>query len=543
VGGVIEWAMQVIYLYLFTNGNTSDGKFSAQDRQNLDFSGHPDTPANSPYKLPWAEGNEQECVQNPMGIWSHYPDDGQAYAYDFNHDAGTEVLCSRSGIVYEMDQVQLNNNTSDWNHIEILALKTHPAGTANAMPGVSPPAGVTHYADGFNAVEAGTLFPPFWDVNGVAWPCLRTAEALTTPPPPIPLHPSAAILPAGTTLTGGLAAGTLFTFVDPDFDRGFPGVAYPDGSKFSDGTTVIPAGVVFAPDAPRPPTLITPMYRPGTSFGPVRVNFSAKPYAEPGVFPSTGGFTPAPGATFLDGVAIPAGVILPPDCGAAPAWLPMPHPVTPMYLPGTMFLPITDVKFFNAGTGYVAEGTPFPAIPAADADHSTAELNHQWCTPITHTFCEYGHALAGYSSLQNHTFDPATATTPAVVRKLIIGATRTPIPGTPREDLTDVFGTAENSEILGRRVEQGRVIMLSGDTGISAYNHLHTHVSHFASKRRFQKDRPDKNGQYYYWTFSLPFAYADAVHSVEHGFREAGARDGVPRAMTWYDSKNTRTGP
>lgn len=560
VGGLFEWAMQVIYLYLFTNGNTSGGKFSCQDRIEADFVGYSDTPDKSPYKLPWAGGNKQECVQNPMGIWSHYPDDGQAYAYDYNHDAGTEVVCSRTGIIVGMEQTKLNNNPNDWNFMEVMALRTFPAGTANAMPGVAFPAAVTKYADGTTNVEAGTLFPPYWDVLGNTWPTL---------PSTMLLHPSGAILPAGSTLTGGMAAGTLFSFTDPDFDRGFAAVTYPADSKFSDGTTPIPAGVVFAPDAPRPPTLVTPMYRAGTTFVPLRNNFASVPFSTAAAA-GTPGFTPAAGATFLDGVAIPAGLILPPDCSGTPAWLPKPHPATPLYLAGTTFTPITNADFVNAGTGFVAVGTTFPPLPA------TGDINHQWCTPLVFTFCEYGHAISGYSSLQKFTFVkgtpevpavpeipatpgdptatppvPPTALVPAVprvpavpgiVRPLVPPETRVVIPGTPREDLTDVFGTEKNSEILGRKVDQGRVIMLSGDTGVSAYNHLHTHVSPIASGRQYVTRAPGATSSYVFF-FTIPFVYADVIHNADHGFREGFARNGVPRAMTWYDSQNNRTGP
>lgn len=547
VGLLIEWVMQTMYLYLFTNGNTSDGKFSAQDSQDIDFNGYPPNPADGPYKLPWLADTEQECVQNPMGIWSHYPDDGQAYAYDFNHNVGTEVLCSRMGIVASLHALRLNNNENDWNNIEVMALKTHPAGTAGAMPAVDVHPSRTTWEDG-TALPAGTKCPPYWDVNGNQWPLVR---------PAMPLHPSAAILPGTPPPASGLPAGTMFTFIDPAHDRGFDGITYPADAKFADGSTVIPTGVCFAPDAPKPPALWSPMYRAGTVFVPVRRNFTAAPYDLATGTPPTLPFPAQPGvpapATFLDGVAIPAGVILAPDCGATPAWLPLPHPATPLYLPGTMFKPINDTRFFNAGTGFVAEHTPFPDIPAADSKHANADLNHQWCTPLTQTYCTYGHGLAGFTSFQLHTYDPPveanpTATPPvaakaARVRKLVPPEVRVPIAGQPREDLADVFATADNDKVRGRLVEQGRVVLLSGDTGISAYNHLHTHVSHISDTHDFDKARPDKDGNNYGWIFSLPFAYSDVKHNADHGFREAFARDGIPRAMTTYVSKNTRNGP
>jgi hypothetical protein len=411
-------------------------------------------------------------------------------------------------------------------------------------------------------IAAGTLFPPYWDVYGNTWPTL---------PNPMPLLPSGAIVAAG----GGIPVGSNFTFLNPAYDQGLRGVAYPPGFLFSDGTP-IPAGVVFAPDAPVPPTPVTPMYVAGTTFAPIRGNFTAPPFntaAAAGV----AGFTPAPGAAFLDGTPIPAGVILPPDCGVVQPWLPAPHQATPLYLPGTQFIPVSATPlptpgirtavtggsaYFNAGTNFVAVGTPFPAIPTtlpAGVPLPAAQLptlNFQWMTPVAFVFCEYGHALAGFSSIQNHTFIPPPPGSPAgtgpTIRDLGPAETRTALPGTPGGTLTDVFGTADNTQIAGQLVAQGRVVMLSGDTGVSAYNHLHTHVlldssANFRPREPYPTQTaagppPVFQGPFG-MIYSAPFVYADATHGIQHGFREAPQSDGVPRAMTWYESRNTRTGP
>jgi len=71
--------------------------------------------------------------------------------------------------------------------------------------------------------------------------------------------------------------------------------------------------------------------------------------------------------------------------------------------------------------------------------------------------------------------------------------------------------------------------MLSGDTGISAYNHLHTHV--------YGVSNNGGSG------LTLPFIYNDVVHTMAHGFREVFRRNGLPRAMTFYTSRNTRIAP
>jgi len=528
--GVVEWALQVIYLYLFTNNNTSGGTYSAIGDQ-FTFPGYPSDSGNSPYKLPWAGGVMKECVQNNMGIWSHYPQGSQTYAFDYNHDAGNEVVCSRTGIVSTLIQNQINNNTQNWNTIETVAVDILGAGASGGMPAVPPPSGlataslnITKYTDTpGTAIEAGTLFPPWWDVNGNPWPTL---------PQPMPLLSSGAVLPAGTALGTGLAAAdSTFRFINPAFDRGLNGATYPAGGNFSDGTTPIPAGVVFAPDAPNPPTLVTPMYRAGTTFGPMQNNFTAAPFST-AIAPAAGtaGFTPAAGATFLDGIAIPAGVILPPDCAATPAWMPKPHPATPLYLPGTTFTPITNSGFFNAGTGFVAAGTTFPAIPASVPPGTPAAiaptLNFRWFVPVAFTFCQYGHAIQNFAKI----------------------SAQAAVPGQPSGPLTDVFPTSDPKGILGSFVNQGRVIMLSGDTGISAYNHLHTHVlvdssSNGNNRLAIPYPLPGTTNSYNILIFTIPFVYADAKHDMRHGFREALRSNGVPYAMTWYVSENTRTGP
>jgi hypothetical protein len=91
------------------------------------------------------------------------------------------------------------------------------------------------------------------------------------------------------------------------------------------------------------------------------------------------------------------------------------------------------------------------------------------------------------------------------------------------------LASINTSQMLGLFVQQGQPVMLSGDTGISAYNHLHTHVIGVFGRTG--------NG------LTLPFVYADAVHDMRNGFREAVRGNGVPRAMTFYVSQNTRIGP
>lgn len=566
----IEWVMQAIYLYLFTNGNTDGGTFLAYEGTSGKFAGYPPA-SSSPYLLPWNAGEKIECAQNNMGIWSHYPDGGQAYAYDFSHDGGTEVLASRGGIVTTLTQTQINHNTDDWNTIEVLSLQLVDKGGPGAMPAVPAPKGITKYTDGGTTenkrvptpIEADTKFPPYWDVYGNPWPVL---------PRTMPLLPSGAVLPAGTALGAGLPADKDFTFLAPEHDKGIVGVTYPKGSKFSDGSTPIPDDVVFAPDAESPPTTVTPMYMPGTTFSPIRRNFTSQPFdPAPKVPPATlPGFAPAAGATFMDGSKIPAGLVLPPDCGITQPWLPLPHQSTPMYLPTVKFfaidpllaMPVTGTataigslpNFFMAGTNYLPLGTKFPDIPTAvPTDQplppgTMPALNHEWMIPVGFIFTQYGHAISGFSSVKNFTYAPPTAkpTKPAIIRDLAPGETAVTMPGQPDGVLIDIFGTPDNSQIEGQFVKQGRGIMLSGDTGVSAYNHLHTHVLldssvNYSPRKPYQYQKDDgtfdgPEGM----IFTVPFVYQDVTHGLQHGFREGPQRDGVPHAMTWYESKNKK---
>ncbi len=555
VNFAIEAVMQLIYLYLFTNGNTSGGTFAALPGSNAQFPGYPPG-EGSPYLLPWNGGQTKQCVQNPMGIWSHFPSGLQTYAYDFDHDAGDEVLCSREGVVLNMvDQVpnnqQVNNlpagtapldiyggtNYGGWNFIEILNLSIKPLSTLPAgllpaastaataplavgskqfMPSVAhpldpdplraapgAPVAFATYRDGTTGIFPGTRFPPIFQVTGAIWPLLPT---------PMPLHPSMT-----TFFSGGAAAPTncnatadrIYSLLDTGWDRGLVGITFPTGATFSDGVTPIPTGVVFAPDAPNPPPLFTPMYRAGTTFAPWQA-LDTLAILTPPVGAGVPGSPVPPGARFLDGVPIPAGVELPPDCGAKPAWLPAPHPGTPLYLIGRTYTTIAAPRaYFNAGTAFVPVGTPVPALSAP----------YTRFTPVVLTVCQYGHAIQAFMQV---------STSPA-------GTT-----GQPVKTMIDVYPTRAYNQVLGSFIPQGRVLMLSGCTGVSFYNHLHHHVllDSPASRGRTNQFPP-----FPFFPYTVPFVYADGIHSMAHGFREAPQSNGLLRAMTYYESKNTRTGP
>jgi murein DD-endopeptidase MepM/ murein hydrolase activator NlpD len=70
----------------------------------VSYPGYPDR-SNSPYRLPWEQGNVFRCVQGNLGLWSHTPFSYQyqIYAYDFSHDHGDDVLAMRDGTVWQCD--------------------------------------------------------------------------------------------------------------------------------------------------------------------------------------------------------------------------------------------------------------------------------------------------------------------------------------------------------------------------------------------------------------------------------------------------------
>ena len=100
-----------------------------------------------------------------------------------------------------------------------------------------------------------------------------------------------------------------------------------------------------------------------------------------------------------------------------------------------------------------------------------------------------------------------------------------------KESVRNAFqarGVAANN-IIGQQIKQGQVIMKSGDTGISAFNHLHMQVEPGPANGKPTTDR------------SIPFVFKDVEHTfVPHGLMEVAKRDGVPRSLNWYASKNPK---
>lgn len=79
--------------------------------------------------------------------------------------------------------------------------------------------------------------------------------------------------------------------------------------------------------------------------------------------------------------------------------------------------------------------------------------------------------------------------------------------------------------IFGSPVKPGDLIMYAGDTGRSAYNHLHTHILSSSAGS---------------WPpVTIPFVYREVKKSRIFGFIPVG-RDGVPRAFDYYNSENEK---
>jgi hypothetical protein len=108
--------------------------------------------------------------------------------------------------------------------------------------------------------------------------------------------------------------------------------------------------------------------------------------------------------------------------------------------------------------------------------------------------------------------------------------------GHGRQDgVRDAFGTNNPLNIIGQPVAQGDVIMFSDDTGISAYNHLHTHVrTSSVALPANPVDGITANN----WNLdpgTLPFVDRDARHRELY---RVAQDDGVPRSLKYYRSDN-----
>lgn len=112
-----------IYNYFWWNGDTDGGKFGKDNAfppQFQTFKGYPKDKAGSPYKQPYAKGTVRQCAQNNLGPWSHNANTNQIYAYDWDHDHGSEVLSVRGGTVEGYSDIMPDHTTLQDNNLQIL---------------------------------------------------------------------------------------------------------------------------------------------------------------------------------------------------------------------------------------------------------------------------------------------------------------------------------------------------------------------------------------------------------------------------------------
>lgn len=112
-----------IYNYFVWNGKTDGGKFGQDNAfpPNLKVfeKGYPSDKTKSPYKQPYAKGMVRQCAQNNLGPWSHNANTQQIYAYDWDHDHGTEVLAMRGGYVDGFSDVMPDHTTLQDNNLQV----------------------------------------------------------------------------------------------------------------------------------------------------------------------------------------------------------------------------------------------------------------------------------------------------------------------------------------------------------------------------------------------------------------------------------------
>jgi hypothetical protein len=239
-----------LMLYFFTNGDTNQGTYCLDDtgveRQYMGFA----SLEHTSYKLPWTSGRTMQCVQNPMGVWSHFPEGKQTYAYDFSHKEGEPVLCARAGIVKRAGDTIPDHDTSDWNYIEIVHVMEIEPGTADRdVPG--------------HLIRYGQVYSPYtgrrpWDDPAPTAGPPRQYENTNTN---IPLDVVFPALPDGTDPTprqsAARPAGTSFAFIDKNQDRAIAGKTFADTP-----------GRVFAPDVTEADHGSAANYPAGSTFLP-----------------------------------------------------------------------------------------------------------------------------------------------------------------------------------------------------------------------------------------------------------------------------------
>jgi hypothetical protein len=233
------------------------------------------------------------------------------------------------------------------------------------------------------------------------------------------------------------------------------------------------------------------------------------------------GITPIP-TTFKDGTtAIPPGTLFPPYWDAARTltlgFLPPLHPSGAILPSGALTSPSYYAGFagFAAATRFAFLDSAYDRCIAILAGSppvitSSVPTGGGNTSPLLATYGEYQHGMFGF--MQASTLPAGT-------------------PGAPDPSKGDIYRSRTINEVLGQFIKQGQVIMLADSTGNSAYNHLHVQVLAGIS------------GSGSVTKLTIPFIFKDAEHDIAQGIRKALRSNGVPRAFTFYVSKNTRIAP
>jgi hypothetical protein len=115
------------YLYIFRENATDGGRYRVGGGS---FRGYRDR-ASSPYLLPYPSGVAKYAGQANLGLFSHNritnsdfenPANNavqQVYAYDFDHDFGEPIACSRAGVVWSFAEGTADGGAPPWNFITI----------------------------------------------------------------------------------------------------------------------------------------------------------------------------------------------------------------------------------------------------------------------------------------------------------------------------------------------------------------------------------------------------------------------------------------
>lgn len=127
-----------VFEYLFKEGDTGDGTYARVGT----YKGYP-SKANSPYRLPYADGTALYMGQGNNGLFSHNEIsnmDGrcQQYSFDFGHDHREVVHAMRGGEVVDFDDGFADNNEDDPNfivirHTSLVDDHDDPFGTGNLV--------------------------------------------------------------------------------------------------------------------------------------------------------------------------------------------------------------------------------------------------------------------------------------------------------------------------------------------------------------------------------------------------------------------------